>query len=232
MTVVRKSAVSTTGNWFRRNSTPSVGNGRSMRLGSTVGSTSTLTDEPLPVSSKRPRRVSKKLSVSGTPGTHGLSELAKQPVSLLKTPSNKPTQKNQKLGEGSLPMMSTSGAAPFWLIRLYTSHRYSSVVTFLLVVATLCVYGGTVYSQKLWSQGYNRLQDLHLHERQLTTTNATLKNQMAEEAEQETGGLVSSTPARTIFLPITSPSYSSDTIPLSTQPNLETGINTPSPLGY
>ncbi|WP_414551930.1 hypothetical protein [Anabaena sp. CCY 0017] len=229
MTVVRKSAVSTTGTWFRRNSTPSLGNGRSMRLGSTVGSTSTLTDEPLPVSSKRQRRVSKKLSVSGT---NGLSELAKQPVSLLKTPSNKLTQKNQKLGEGSLPMMPTSGAAPSWLIRLYSSHRYSSVVTFLLVVATLCVYGGTVYSQKLWSQGYNRLQDLHLHERQLTTTNATLKNKMAEEAEQETGGLVSPTPARTIFLPITSPSYSSDTIPLSTQPNLETEKNTPSPLGY
>ncbi len=230
MAVVRKSDVSTTGTWFGRNSAPSVGKRHSMHSGSTVGSTtSTLADVPLPVSSRKQRRASKKLSVSAA---NRLPELAKQPASYLKTQSNTLTPKNQKSGGGSLPMMPTSGAAPFWLIRLYTSHRYSSVVTFLLVAATLCVYGWTVYSQKLWSQGYNRLQDLQLYERQLTTTNATLKNKMAEEAEQETAGLVSPTPARTIFLPTAPPSYSSDATPLSTQPNLETPQNTLSPLGY
>ncbi|MBE9200301.1 MULTISPECIES: hypothetical protein [unclassified Nodularia (in: cyanobacteria)] len=229
MAVVRKSAVSTTGTWFRRNSPPSVGKRRSMRLESTVGSTSTLADETLPVSSKRQRRASKKLSISTT---NGLLEVSKQPVSHLKTQSNTTTPKNLKSGGGSLPVMPTSGAAPFWLLRLYTSHRYSSVVTFLLVLATLFVYGWTVYSQELWGQGYNRLQNLQLHERQLTTTNATLKNKMAEEAEQEAAGLVSPTPARTIFLPSASPSDSSDAKPLSTQPNLETQQNSPSPLGY
>ncbi|AVZ30935.1 hypothetical protein [Nodularia spumigena] len=229
MAVVRKSAVSTTGNWFRRNSTPSNGKRRSMPLGSTVGSASTFADEPLPVSSKRHRRSSKKLSVSAT---NALPEVAKQPVPQHKSQSNITTQKNLKPTEGSLPVMPTSGAAPFWLLRLYTSHRYSSVVTFLLVSATLFVYGWTVYSQELWSQGYNRLQNLQLQERQLTTTNATLKNKMAEEAEQETAGLVSPTPARTIFLPTASPSYSSQATPPSTPPNLETQQNTPSPLGY
>ncbi|TVP60638.1 MAG: hypothetical protein EA343_16805 [Nodularia sp. (in: Bacteria)] len=223
MAVVRKSAVSTTGNWFQRNSPPSVGKRRSMRLGANVGSTSTLADEPLPGSSKKQQRSSKQLSVSAT---NRLPVVSKQPVSHLKTHSNTITPKNQKLGEGSLPMMPTSGAAPFWLIRLYTSHRYSSVVTFLLVAATLVVYGWTVYSQELWSQGYNRLQNLQLHERQLTTTNATLKNKMAEEAEQETAGLMSPTPARTIFLPTVSPSYNSDATPPKTQQN------TLLPLGY
>lgn len=229
MTVVRKSPISSTGTWFRRNSTPSVGKRRSMGLGSTVGSTSILTDEPLPVASKRQRRSSKKLSVSAT---NKLPEVAKPTVSHLKRHSSTITPKNQNSGEGSLPVMPTSRAAPFWLIRLYTSHRYSSVVTFLLVVATLFVYGWTVYSQELWSQGYNKLQSLQLHERQLTTTTATLKNKMAEEAEQETAGLVSPTPARTIFLPTTSPSHSSDATPVSTQTNLETQQNTDSPLGY
>ncbi|MDB9378853.1 hypothetical protein, partial [Nodularia sphaerocarpa] len=213
MAVVRKSAVSTTGNWFRRNSTPSVEKQRSMPLGSNLESTSASVDVPLPVSSKRQRRSAKKLAVSAT---NRLPELAKQPVSHLKSQSNTITPKNQKSGEASQPVMSTSGAAPFWLLRLYTSHRYSSVVTFLLVTATLFVYGWTVYSQELWSQGYNRLQNLQLHERQLTTTNATLKNKMAEEAEQEAAGLVSPTPARTIFLRPASPSYSSNTTPLST----------------
>jgi hypothetical protein len=128
--------------------------------------------------------------------------------------------------------MPGSGAAPLWLLRLYTSHRYSSVVAFLLVTATLFVYGWTVYSQELWSQGYNRLQNLQLHERQLTTTNASLKNKMAEEAEKETLKLVSPTPARTIFLPTPSPSHSSHTKPSGTPSSLEKLQNTPSPLGY
>ncbi|HYW21405.1 MAG TPA: hypothetical protein VE956_19315 [Nodularia sp. (in: cyanobacteria)] len=229
MAVVRKSPASTTGNWFRRNSTPSVEKRRSMPLGSILESTSTLADVPLSASAKRQQRSSKKLSVSAT---KGLPELAKQPVSHLKSQSNTITQKNQKSGEGSLPVMSTSGAAPFWLLRLYTSQRYSSVLTFLLVTATLFLYGWTVYSQELWSQGYNRLQNLQLYERQLTTTNATLKNKMAEEAEQEAAGLVSPTPARTIFLPTASPSNHSDPTRLSTQPNLETQQNSASPLGY
>ena len=228
MVVVRKSAVSTKGNWFRRNSTSSGGKRRSMRLESTVGSSSASVDQP-PVSSPRQRRSSKKLSVAAT---NGLSEVTKQPDSHLTRQSNATMQKIHKSSEANLPVMATSGATPFWLLRLYTSHRYSSIVTFLLVAATLFIYGWTVYSQQMWSQGYNKLQNLQFQERELTTTNATLKNKMAEEAELEAAGLVSPTPARTIFLPTASPTYSSNTTPVSTQPNMETLQNTSSPLGY
>ena len=229
MAVVRKSAVPKTGLWFRINPTPSNGEGPPIPLGSTSGSTSTLVDEPLPRSSKRQRRAVKKLPVSTT---HPLPEVAKQRVSRVESQSNRTTQKNQKLGEGSLPVMPNYGSGPFWLLRLYTSHRYSSVVTFFLVAATLFVYGWIVYSQQLWSQEYNRLQNLKLYERQLTTTNATLKNKMAEEAEEEGTGLVSPTPARTIFLPAASPSSSSDATPPGTALNMEKPQNTPLPLGY
>jgi len=63
-----------------------------------------------------------------------------------------------------------------------------SVVTFLLVTAMLTVYGWTVYSQRMWNQAYSKLVILQRNERQLTTTNEVLKNQMALQAEQSATG--------------------------------------------
>jgi hypothetical protein len=126
--------------------------------------------------------------------------------------------------------MSTTGAMPVWLLRLSSCNRYLSVVAFLSVTATLVVYGWTVYSQELWSQGYRRLQNLQRHERQLKTTNATLSNKMAEEGEQPTTGLVSPNPEGTIFLTPApdSPSPASST----TKPSQEKQQPIPSSLGY
>ena len=111
-----------------------------------------------------------------------------------KTAASEATPKSQKT------VVAQPGSIPLWLIRLYASHRYSSVVTFLLVMGTLCVYGWSVYTQGIWSRGYSRLQNLQLYERQLTTKNATLKNQMAEEAEKEDTELLSPTTDKIIFL--------------------------------
>jgi hypothetical protein len=160
-----------------------------------------------------------------------MQDLAKKPV-FHRQEQSSTGQKNPQSGFSPLPVMSTSGAAPSWLLRLYTSHRYASIVTFFLVATTLVVYGWTVYSQELWSQGYRRLQSLQLHERHLITTNATLKNKMADEAEKQASGLVSPTPARTIFLPSASPDHSPHSTPSSTTPNPPTQQQTPSPLGY
>jgi hypothetical protein len=170
MAAVRKSAVSLKGNWFRRNSTPSRENRRFM--GSEA---STLADQVTPIPVKKQRRSTKKLSLSTA---NQIPKLAKQPISHKE--SAIAAQVKPKSGFLHLPVMPSSGAAPVWLLRLYASHRYSSVVTFLLVASALVVYGWTVYSQELWGQGYRRLQNLQLYERQLTTTNATLKNKMAE----------------------------------------------------
>ncbi|MDZ7957100.1 MAG: hypothetical protein RMY34_04200 [Aulosira sp. DedQUE10] len=156
----------------------------------------------------------------------------KQQAANLKGQSSTSTtvHKSSGLDFLKLPGMSNSGNLPVWLLRFYALHRYSSVVAFLLVATTLMVYGWTVYSQELWSQGYRRLQSLQRHERQLTTTNATLTNKMAQEAEQPTAGFVSPTPARTIFL---SPANNNpNSTPTQTTPNLETQPQTSSPLGY
>ncbi|WP_414528070.1 hypothetical protein [Nodularia chucula] len=232
MVFVRKSSVTQTDNWFQRNSMPSRRRqGRSLSSSSHLESASKPTGETLPVPSRRKRR-SRSAQQLPIPVTQGLPEVAKPLLPQLKNQSHTTTQKNPQPGESQIPVMSTAATLPLWLARLYTSHRYSSVVTFLLVTATLCMYGSIVYSQQLWSQGYKNLQNLQLRERQLTTINATLKNKMAEEGEQEDTGLVKPTPDRTIFLPTASPSHNSHVIQPVTPANVETPPNTLSPLGY
>lgn len=112
--------------------------------------------------------------------------------------------RNQK----AIPVMPDGSKVPMWLMRFHSFHRHTSVATFLLVSATLVVYGWTVYSQHLWSGYYKKLQDLQRDERQLTKHDETLKNQLAQEAEKPHSGLVSPTPANTIFLEETVPSDS------------------------
>ena len=101
---------------------------------------------------------------------------------------------------GQIPILPSSQSAPFWLQRLCTLQRQSSIITFLLVTATLGLYGWTVYCQQLWGQSYHKLVTLQRHERQLTTTSEVLKNQMALQAEQPDTGLVPSSPTQAIFL--------------------------------
>lgn len=233
MVVARKSAVSTRGTWFRRDSILSLGRRSSARLDSAARSASTPPNQATPISSsQKQQRSSKNFAVSsknkvGSPKS--VKELGRQQVPNLNEQSSG-SQKKPGVGFLRLPIMPNSGATPLWLLRLYTFHRYSSVFAFLLVAATLAAYGWTVYSQELWSQSYRRLQNLQRHERLLTTTNATLKNKMAEEAEQPTAGLVSPIPQGMIFLPPVS--HSPKPASSNTMPNSETQQQTSSPLGY
>ena len=121
---------------------------------------------------------------------------------------------------------------PIWLLRLYTLQRPSSAVMFLLVTVMLTVYSWTVYSQKMWSQSYNKLELLQRHERQLTTTSEVLKNKLAVQAQQPATNLVPQNPNKVIFLPPVpkrrnriADSVLPATSDKSKQPNL-------SPLGY
>ncbi|MDZ8235589.1 MAG: hypothetical protein RMZ69_00160 [Nostoc sp. ChiQUE01a] len=225
MVVGRKSAVSTKGTSFWRDSILSLGRRRrSARLESTAQSDSIPTIQAPPVSSTRRKRSTNEAVMPKLP-----KELGRQQLPNPNDQSNQ-TSKSPEVGFFGLPTMSGSGVTPLWLLRLYTFHRYSSVLAFLLVAATLAVYGWTVYSQELWSQSYRRLQNLQRHERLLTTTNATLRNKMAQEAEQPTTGLVSPTPEGMIFLPPAS--SQSEPASSNTKPNPQTQQKTLSPLGY
>jgi hypothetical protein len=131
-----------------------------------------------------------------------------------------------------VPDLNKQATTPLWLLRLYALHRHSAIVTFLLVTATLIVYGWTVYSQQLWGKGYRKLQNLQRNERQLTTTNEVLKNKMAQEAQKPAAGLVSPSPADTIFLP-PAPKNSNST-PSTSDPESNSQIQQQSltPVGY
>ena len=137
------------------------------------------------VSARRQRRSSKNSSVAA----------------LNATVIPLPLKAKGKPGVAAVPAMPPREAVPLWLMRLCALQRHSSIVTFLLVASMLVVYGWTVYSQQLWSKEYRKLETLQRHERQLTTTNEVLKNQMALQAERPNTGLVAPSPASAIFLP-------------------------------
>ncbi len=134
--------------------------------------------------------------------------------------------------QGQIPVMSPQNSPPFWLLRLCKVQRYSSVTTFLLVTATLFVYGWTVYSQQRWSQAYRQLQHLQLQERQLTTTNEMLKNQMAVQAGRPGTSLVSPSPSTAIFLQTPSNGHSASFTPRSTTTEATSAPSIPKNLGY
>ncbi|BAB72674.1 hypothetical protein ACN23B_03575 [Anabaena sp. FACHB-709] len=195
MAAVRKSDVSVTGGWFRRGSTSSLRERRTSQ-GSMMSNDSTLATEPSLVPPKRQQRSSNNVSSSAKTR---VQSPATQKNSHLTAKSNR-RQRGLQSNSQHLPVVPTAKALPLWLLRLHSIHRYSSIAAFLLVAGTLTVYGLTVYTQELWSQGYSRLQKLQRDERQITTTNATLTHKMAEEAETPSAGFISPTPARTIFL--------------------------------
>jgi hypothetical protein len=225
MSVGRKSSVAAKGNWFGRITQPS-GKSPSARFESASRSGST------PMPSRRQRRSNTNKTVTPTtPDQLGKQQSPKQNGSSA-------TPKSPKRNQERVPVMPNSESPPLWLLRLHTIHRNSSIVAFLLVAATLVVYGWTVYSQELWSQAYHKLQNLQRQDRQLTTTNEVLQNKMAVEGEKPSTGLVAPTPARAIFINPAShnfnsmPSFGDAGRSPTTMPNSQTQQQSAPGLGY
>lgn len=216
MVLERKSAVLAKNTWFWRNS-PLLNRRRSRSLDKKIQSSSRLAREATALKSPVTQDGWLNFSVFGRNNT-AIQERRKKPIAYT-----------QEQSSTSLHDISDTGTIPVWLLRLYKVNRYSSVLAFVLVVATLMVYGWTVYSQELWSQSYRKLKNLQRHERQLNTANATLTSKMAQEAEQPGTEMVSPTSEGTIFLPPTSNNYPKSSFSTS-QPELQP--EPPSPLGY
>ncbi|MBD2606116.1 hypothetical protein H6G81_16680 [Scytonema hofmannii FACHB-248] len=224
MAVGRKSSVAAKGNWFGRITQPS---GKSP----SAGFESASRNGSIPMSSRRQRRSNTNKTVTPAPGQLGKQKLPKQNGSSA-------TPKSPKGNQERVPVMPNSESPPLWLLRLHTIHRNSSIAAFLLVAATLVVYGWTVYSQELWSQAYQKLQNLQRQDRQLTTTNEVLQNKMAVEGEKPSTGLVAPTPARAIF--INPASHNFNSMPSvgdvgrspTTMPNSQTQQQSAPGLGY
>lgn len=117
---------------------------------------------------------------------------------------------------------------PRWLSSLLLLKRSSDLITFLLVTTTLTIYSWTVYTQQQWMRDYRKLENLQRQERQLTTANAVMKNQLAQQAEKPATGLVSPTQTNAIFLP---PAPQRKASTASTQTTNQEPV-AKSPLGY
>ncbi len=216
MVLERKSAVLAKNPWFWRNS-PLLNRRRSRSLDKKTQSPSQLAREGTTLKSPRTKNTWIKFPIFDRNNT------------VIPERYRKSIAHTQEQSSTSLHDISDTETIPVWLLRLYKVNRYSSVLAFVLVVATLIVYGWTVYSQELWSQSYRKFKNLQRHERQLNTANATLTSKMAQEAEKPDTKLVSPTSETIIFLPPKLSNYpqsSSSTSQPETQPE------PPSPLGY
>ncbi|BAT55960.1 hypothetical protein NOS3756_49570 [Nostoc sp. NIES-3756] len=222
MAAVRKSSISTSGSWFRRGSSPSL------RKRRTSPGVAVRNDSTSAESSKAPKRQGRFMKNVSSPVNTSIKGSVAPTSNIKVQPNSRP--KNIQSSSAAVSVVPTAKALPAWLLQLHSIHRYSSIAAFLLVAATLGVYGWTVYTQELWGQNYSRLQKLQRDERQITTTNATLTHKMAEEAESQAAGLVSPTPAKTIFLsPV--PHKPDVVIPSPTPSSQTQSLNSPK-LGY
>jgi len=106
---------------------------------------------------------------------------------------------NSQLNHGKVEELKINNN-PLWLKGLMSLNIAFSCVTFILIVATLSLYGWTVYTQQSWGKAYRYLELLQRNERQLTATNEMIKNELAQEAENPEVGLVNPNPKTTIFL--------------------------------
>lgn len=117
---------------------------------------------------------------------------------------------------------------PLWLRSLIALQRGSLVVVFLLAIATLVVYSGTVYTQHLWSSNYRKLKTLQRSEREMTAAEGTMKNYLAKQSERPGAGLITKTPATTIYLE-TAPKRPENVVPSVAPPSEK---QPEKPLGY
>ena len=119
---------------------------------------------------------------------------------------------------------------PAWLRFLLFIQHTSSIITVALVISTLVTYAGVVYSQQQWSRNYEKLTKLQRAQRDLTATNETLKNQLAEQVEQPDNGFIAPNPDNMIVLPSPSQGKSQDNQPKIKQKSPKPKVT--SPLGY
>lgn len=117
---------------------------------------------------------------------------------------------------------------PAWLRTLAFLQRGSDLATFLLVVATITVYSWTVYTQQHWAREYRKLETLQRNERNLTTANEAIKDQLAQQAEQPATGLVTPNQVNTIVLQ-PAPQRS---LPVDPTPKVDLESEATTPLGY
>jgi len=148
--------------------------------------------------------------------------------------SRQTIEPNQPKNQQNLKIMPPPQIMPWWLRSLQKIEQPTSGLTFLVLVVTLTIYSWTVYSQRLWSQEYRKLENLQRQERQLSAASELLKKQMAQEAENPHSGLVPQKPEHIVFLAPAPPrpAPASAISPNRDRQTNHRAINHSTPLGY
>lgn len=119
--------------------------------------------------------------------------------------------------------------APGWLQSLLRVQRVSTIVVGSIFALSSIVYGYTMHTQTTWRSQQAQLQRWEDQESKQAVMNETLKQQMAETAEQPTSGLVEPKPHLTIFIQ-SAPPRSPRPLPQPISPQLAPASKIP--LGY
>lgn len=162
------------------------------------------------------------------------AEIDYVPVPLPSSHRPQPSQRRLRRPARRMPTRASHGAAlspnqvqplalrsplPAGLRSLMMLQRSSSVLMVGLGVATLMVYGGTVHSQRAWSEAYSKLAQLRRNEPQLTLANEALKQHSADDAERQDSGLVDPSPSNALFLEPAPPRPTQPASPMPLEPS-------------
>lgn len=103
-------------------------------------------------------------------------------------------------------VLSSSFDEPFWLKGLFLLQKGSSIFCFIMISGMLLVYGMTVYAPQMWTKDFQKLNALRKDERQMTSQNEVIIDQLVKQADQKGIDLVNPNPSnQPIFLPETTP---------------------------
>lgn len=105
----------------------------------------------------------------------------------------------------NIPMIREDFSPPLWLKGLIFLQKSSSILSFSVISLMLFLYGMTVYAPQLWTAKFNNLNKLQKDERQMTSTNEIVKEDLMKQINTNGTGLVNPDPKKIpIFLPETS----------------------------
>lgn len=180
--------------------------------------------------SRRPApsaRVTRSRAAFSSPGTSKSPNGVRQNVTKLNVNPQRLTAATP-YANGAQTLTLSQQPAPTWLRTIAFLQRSSDLVTFLLVIVTLTVYSWTVYTQQHWAKEYRKLETLQRNERNLTTANETIKDQLAQQAEKPATGFVIPDQSNTIVLQ-PAPQRS---LPIDPTPKAALASEVTAPLGY
>ena len=130
---------------------------------------------------------------------HSANQRGSSPEALFEAPLRSVPARSKVAVPAEVKQLPTP-RIPLGLKLLVGVQQSSTVLTGGLVATALIIYSWTVYLDKAVARSFNRLDTLKASIQQVTTANATLKNNMAEQAESPTAGFKPFEPKRAIFL--------------------------------